>query len=152
MKKAFNYDYTELDYGDTRLGYKADESGVLMWEGNFLSRTSEALFSWDLIQSLTADLIEKGEYLDNEITDEPVFAEPEQQEFPDPEPVPQVEQLSFFGDTEPAVPVAAVAPPKNVPKRPVVFSSTPPDDEMIDYILKCGSNEPKSLERIVKKV
>ncbi|MCX4257809.1 MAG: hypothetical protein OSJ54_12905 [Oscillospiraceae bacterium] len=149
MKKAFNYDYTELDYGNTRLGYKADESGVLMWEGNFLSRTSEALFSWDLIQSLTADLIEKGEYLDKEIPDEPVFAEPEQKEFPDPEPVQQVEQLSFFGDTEPAAPVAAVAPPKNIPKRPVVFSSTPPNDEMIDYILKCGSNEPKSLERIV---
>ena len=150
MKKAFNYDYTELDYGDTRLGYKADESGVLMWEGNFLSRTSEANFSWDLVQSLTADLIEKGEYLDKEIPDEPVFAEPEQQEFSEPEPieaepVPQVEQLSFFGDTEPAVPAVS---PKNIPKRPVVFSSTPPDDEMIDYILKCGSNEPKSLERI----
>jgi len=141
MKKVFNADYTELDFGDTRLGYKADKSGVLMWEGNFLSRTSEAVFSWDLVQSLTAELIEKGEYLDKEITDEPVFAEPEQQEFPAPEPVQQVEQLSFFGgDTE---------PPKNIPKRTVAFSRTAPDDEMIDYILKCGSNEPKSLERIV---
>lgn len=146
MKKVFNADYTELDFDDTRLGYKADKSGVLMWEGNFLSRTSEAVFSWDLVQSLTADLIEKGKYLDKEIPDEPVFAEPEQQEFPepepiDPEPVQQVEQLSFFvGDTE---------PPKNIPKRTVAFSRTAPDDEMIDYILKCGSNEPKSLERIV---
>ena len=144
MKKVFNSDYTEIDFDGARLGYKADKSGVLMWEGNFLSRTSEAVFSWDLVQSLTADLIENGKYLDKIIPDEPVFAEPEQQEFPEPEPVPQVEQLSFFGgDTEPVV------PQKNVPKRPVAFSRTAPDDEMIDYILKCGSNEPKSLERIV---
>ena len=151
MKKVFNADYTELDFDDTRLGYKADKSGVLMWEGNFLSRTSEAVFSWDLVQSLTADLIEKGKYLDKETPDEPVFAEPKQQEFPEPEPiapepVQQVEQLSFFGDTEP---VPAAEPPKNIPKRTVAFSRTAPNDEMIDYILKCGSNEPKSLERIV---
>lgn len=141
MKKVFNADYTELDFDDTRLGYKADKSGVLMWEGNFLSRTSEAVFSWDLVQSLTSDLIEKGKYLDKETPDEPVFAEPEANEFPEPEPVQQVEQLSFFGgDTEPA---------KKVSQRPVAFSRNAPDDEMIDYILKCGSNEPKSLERIV---
>lgn len=212
MKKVFNADYTELDFDNTWLGYKADKSGVLMWEGNFLSRTSEAVFSWDLVQSLTAELIENGKYLDKKATpqvyaeeleagdkiriegkiwtvqnagtylislkndsgdhrniynaidakwydvlneigfefipendiDEPVFAEPEAKEFLDPEPVQQVEQLSFFGgDTEPVV------PQKNVPKRPVAFSRTAPDDEMIDYILKCGSNEPKSLERIV---
>lgn len=147
MKKVFNADYTELDFDGARLGYKADKSGVLMWEGNFLSRTSEAVFSWDLVQSLTAELIEKGKYLDKEITDEPVFAEPEAKEFPEPEPVPQVEQLSFFGgDNEP---VPAAEPPKNIPKRTVAFSRTAPDDEMVDYILKCGSNEPKSLERIV---
>ncbi len=45
IKKAFNTDYTELDIGDERVGYKADESGVLMWKGSFLSRTSESLFS-----------------------------------------------------------------------------------------------------------
>ena len=150
MKKVFNADYTELDFENTRLGYKADKSGVLMWEGNFLSRTSEAVFSWDLVQSLTAELIENGKYLNKKIPEndlsEPVFAEPEAKEFPEPEPVQQVEQLSFFGDTEP---VPAAEPPKNIPKRPVAISRTAPDDEMVDYILKCGSNEPKSLERIV---
>ena len=163
MKKVFNADYTELDFDGVRLGYKADKSGVLMWEGNFLSRTSEAVFSWDLVQSLTADLIENGKYLDKkaapqvyaeelqegdkiriegevwtvqnagtylislkndsgehrniynaidakwyEVLDEigfefipendlsePVFAEPEAKEFPEPEPVPQVEQLCY---------------------------------------------------------
>lgn len=150
MKKVFNSDYTELDFDGARLGYKADKSGVLMWEGNFLSHTSETVFSWDLVQSLTAELIENGKYLDKKIPEndlsEPVFAEPEANEFPDPEPVQQVEQLSFFGDTEP---VPAAKPPRNIPKRTVAFSRNAPDDEMIDYILKCGSNEPKSLERIV---
>ena len=147
MKKVFNSDYTELDFDGARLGYKADKSGVLMWEGNFLSRTSETVFSWDLVQSLTAELIENGKYLNKKIPEndlsDPVFAEPEAKEFPDPEPVPQIEQLSFFGDTEPVV------PQKKVSQRPVAFSRNAPNDEMIDYILKCGSNEPKSLERIV---
>ncbi len=144
MKKVFNADYTEIDFENTRLGYKADKSGVLMWEGNFLSRTSESVFSWNLVQSLTAELIEKGKYLDKEITDEPVFAEPEAKEFPEPEPVPQVEQLSFFGENN-----EPTEPAKKVSQRPVAFSRNAPNDEMVDYILKCGSNEPKSLERIV---
>ncbi len=212
MKKVFNNDYTELDIGDTRLGYKADEKGVLMWEGNYLSRTSESVFSWVLVQYLVADLVENERYLDrksvpqinaeeleagdkiridgeiwtvknagtylvslendsgehkniynaidakwydvlNEIgfefidenkIDKPVFAEPPKQDIPSPEPVQQGKQLSFFGgDTKPVQSV------RKVSQRPAVYSNTAPDDEMVNYILKCGSNKPKSLERIV---
>ncbi len=216
MKKVFNYDYSELDIGNSRLGYKADEKGVLMWQGHFLSRIKESHFSWTLIQSLTADLIERNKYLDknavpqvyaeeleagdiisiegkrwtvqntgtylislkndsdehrniydaldakwydvlNEIgfelisekeLSEPVFTEPKVNEIAEPEPVEAEPfkndgQLSFFGNTEPAVPV------KKAAERPIVFSKAAPNDEMIDCILKCGSNEPKSLERIV---
>lgn len=210
MKKVFNYDYSELDIGNSRLGYKADPKGVLMWEGNFLSRTRESHFSWELVQSLTADLIERDKYLDKKVVpqvyaeelekgdkicidgevwtvknvsnnhismtndsggskniynavdiswhkalnetgfeyiggNEPVFTEPKENEIAEPveaEPVNNAGQLSFFGSTEPAVPV------KKSAERPIVYSKTAPNDEMIDFILKCGSNEPKSLERI----
>lgn len=64
IKKAFNDDFSELDIGDVRAGYKAGENGLLIWEGSFLSRTKETALSWNLVQSLTADLIEKGKYLD----------------------------------------------------------------------------------------
>ena len=147
MKKAINTEFSELDIGDVRVGYKADEAGFLMWEGNFLSRTKEAVLSWELVQSLTAEMIEKGEYLEIEISPEiyePIFTEPEKVEPTEIEPMPEGEQLSLFGDDyEP------IAEPISVPQRPVVISNKPPDDEMVDYILKCGSNTPKSLERIV---
>ncbi len=64
MKSAFNTNFSEFDVDGVRVGYKANETSLIMWEGNYLSRTKESGFSWDLVQSLTADLIDKGKYLD----------------------------------------------------------------------------------------
>ena len=33
-----------------------------MWEGSYLSRTSESVFSWSVITEMTEGLIEHGEY------------------------------------------------------------------------------------------
>ena len=66
MKNAINTEYCELDVGDVRVGYKSFDNGLNVWEGSYLSRTKESGLSWDLVQSLTAALIEKGEYLDPE--------------------------------------------------------------------------------------
>ena len=33
-----------------------------MWEGSYLSRTGESVFSWQLVAELTAQIIDKGEY------------------------------------------------------------------------------------------
>lgn len=65
MKSVFRMDeYTELDVNDVRAGYKAEADGLTVWEGSYLSRTKESKLSWDLVQSFTADLIDKGKYLD----------------------------------------------------------------------------------------
>ena len=65
MKSVFRMEeYTELDINDVRAGYKAEADGLTTWEGSYLSRTKESKFSWDLVQSFTADLIDKGKYLD----------------------------------------------------------------------------------------
>ncbi len=45
-----------------RLGYKPQEDGLLMWEGSYLSRTKESVFSWELVAEWTAQLIDKKEY------------------------------------------------------------------------------------------
>lgn len=45
-----------------RVGYYAQEDGLLMWEGSYLSRTSESVFSWQIIAELTAQIIDKREY------------------------------------------------------------------------------------------
>ena len=68
MKTAINPEYSELDIGSARVGYKTFDNGLNIWEGNYLSRTKESGLSWDLVQSLAASLIEKGEYLDTERT------------------------------------------------------------------------------------
>ena len=65
MKSVFRMEeYTELDVNDVRAGYKAEADGLTVWEGSYLSRTKESKLSWDLVQSFTADLIDKGKYLD----------------------------------------------------------------------------------------
>jgi len=64
LKSAYQDRYTELLVGSsrTRVGYKPQEDGLLMWEGAYLSRTSESVFSWQLVADLTAQIIERGEY------------------------------------------------------------------------------------------
>lgn len=65
IKTVFRMEeYTELDVNDVRAGYKAEADGLTVWEGSYLSRTKESKLSWDLVQSFTADLIDKGKYLD----------------------------------------------------------------------------------------
>lgn len=71
IKSVFRMEeYTELDVNDVRAGYKAEADGLTVWEGSYLSRTKESKLSWDLVQSFTADLIDKGKYLD----EKPKFA------------------------------------------------------------------------------
>ena len=64
LKSAYQDRYTELLVGSgrTRVGYKPQEDGLLMWEGAYFSRTSESVFSWQLVAELTAQIIERGEY------------------------------------------------------------------------------------------
>ena len=64
LKSAYQDRYTELLVGSsrTRVGYKPQKDGLLMWEGTYLSRTSESVFSWQLVAEMTAQIIERGEY------------------------------------------------------------------------------------------
>ena len=62
LKSAYQDRYTEIIADGQRLGYKPQENGLLMWEGAYLSRTKESVFSWDLVAEWTAQLIDKKEY------------------------------------------------------------------------------------------
>ena len=62
LKSAYQDRYTEIIADGQRLGYKPQEDGLLMWEGSYLSRTKESVFSWDLVAEWTARLIDKKEY------------------------------------------------------------------------------------------
>lgn len=62
LKSAYKDAYTEILFDETRIGYEKQESGLLMWEGSYLSRVSESVFSWAVITEITENLITRGEY------------------------------------------------------------------------------------------
>ena len=70
----------------------------------------------------------------------PIFAEPPAENVDEPV------QLTLFGDPEP---IEQTEKKTRTKAKPVAVSLTAPTPDMMDYILRAGSNEPKSLERIV---
>ncbi len=181
VKQIFNSDYSEILLGkdeDTRYGYKIYDAGLHIWKGGFLTRTMESGFNWDYVQSLYAEMVDRGLLIDTVVTeiDEPIFAEPtEEKKYPEPEegiddeeisdedidtPAPVndldrddnegAEQLSFFGEPEP-VKTAEKKPQKKEPKKllNVDTSIRAISNDMIYYVLRCGSPERGSLSRIV---
>ena len=83
LKNSYNDIWVEVLAGadKVRVGYHAEKDGLLMWEGSYLSRTSESVFSWGVVTEMTEGLIERGEYkIKLGLQNAPVMAE----------------QLSFF--------------------------------------------------------
>ena len=64
LKNSYNDIWVEVLAGadKVRVGYHAEEDGLLMWEGSYLSRTAESVFSWDVVTEMTEGLIERGAY------------------------------------------------------------------------------------------
>lgn len=129
LKNSYNDIWVEVLTDGVRTGYHAEKDGLLMWEGSYLSRTSESVFSWPVITEMTEGLIERGEYkIKLGLQNAPIVAE----------------QLALFdmgGDAPvyeaPAdAPSGILAPARTVPQ------------EVIDLALCTGGNEPNSAERI----
>lgn len=136
--------YTEFDVGVARVGFRAYEEGLYLWNGSFLSKTSASLLSWDTVQEYMAGMMERGEYLQPE--DAPIKG-PERNEkasyqftlFPTVEE--QIENIAQAQAEEQRPEGRSVSP---------AFSSVPeiPQD-VIDRILTSAGNTNKSIERIV---
>jgi hypothetical protein len=62
IQSAYPDRSTEILVDGKRVGFKPQEDGLLMWEDAYLSRSSEAVFSWQTVAAWTAQLIEKKEY------------------------------------------------------------------------------------------
>ena len=64
LKNSYNDIWVEVLAGtnEIRVGYHAEPDGLLMWEGSYLSRVSESVFSWAVVTEMTEGLIERGEY------------------------------------------------------------------------------------------
>ena len=129
LKNSYNDIWVEVLTDGIRTGYHAEKDGLLMWEGSYLSRTSESVFSWSVITEMTEGLIERGEYkIKLGLQNAPIVAE----------------QLALFdmGGDAPVYETPAdtatgiLAPARTVPQ------------EVIDQALCTGGNEPNSAERI----
>ena len=129
LKNSYNDIWVEVLTDGVRTGYHAEKDGLLMWEGSYLSRTSESVFSWSVITEMTEGLIERGEYkIKLGLQNAPVMAE----------------QLALFdmGGDAPVYEAPAdtatgiLAPARTVPQ------------EVIDQALYTAGNEPGSAERI----
>ena len=64
LKSSYNDIWVEVLAGadKVRVGYHAEKAGLLMWEGSYLSRTAESVFSWGVVTEMTENLIERGAY------------------------------------------------------------------------------------------
>lgn len=64
LKNSYNDIWVEVLAGadKVRVGYHAEKDGLLMWEGSYLSRTAESVFSWGVVTKMTENLIERGAY------------------------------------------------------------------------------------------
>ena len=64
LKNSFRMEeFTELDIGEMRAGYRADEDGLTMWKGHYLTREAEARISWEVARFFVNSYIEDGVYL-----------------------------------------------------------------------------------------
>jgi len=129
LKNSYNDIWVEVLTDGVRTGYHAEKDGLKMWEGSYLSRTSESVFSWAVITEMTEGLIERGEYkIKLGLQNAPIVAE----------------QLALFdmGGNAPVyeapadAPSGILAPARTVPQA------------VIDLALCTGGNEPNSAERI----
>ena len=129
LKNSYNDIWVEVLTDGVRTGYHAEKDGLLMWEGSYLSRTSESVFSWSVITEMTEGLIERGEYkIKLGLQNVPIVAE----------------QLALF-DMGGDAPVYEA--PADAPSGILTPARTVPQ-EVIDLALCTGGNEPNSAERI----
>ena len=64
LKNSFRMEeFTELYIGDVRARYRADEDGLTMWKGNYLTREAESRLSWEDARYWVNSYIEDGVYL-----------------------------------------------------------------------------------------
>ena len=125
LKSAYQDRYTEIIADGQRLGCKPQEDGLLMWEGSYLSRTKESVFSWDLVAGWTAQLIDKKEY----------FIQTDIRQLPTHES----QQMSLFDFPS----FGSSTPSEGEPQRSL-FSRPALSQQVIDEALCIGANDQNS--------
>ena len=131
LKNSYNDIWVEVLAGadKVRVGYHAEKDGLLMWEGSYLSRTAESVFSWGVVTEMTESLIERGEYkIKLGLQNAPVMAG----------------QMSLFGMNG----GTAVYEVPETQRTGELFLTRPVPQTVIDQTLYTAGNSRGSAERI----
>ena len=137
IKNSYRHkEFTELYVGEERAGYRADENGLTVWRGSYLSRTAEETVSWEAVRDRIAFYMEKGEYLkEGQI---PQWQEPEE----------TYQQLSLFPSIEEQIGTIEAAQAGEKYTMPTAFSLP---TEQLEAILRTGGGRDNSRSRIYAK-
>ena len=129
LRNSYNDTWVEVLTDGVRTGYHAEKDGLLMWEGSYLSRTAESVFSWGVVTEMTESLIERGEYkIKLGLQNAPVMAE----------------QMSLFGMNG----GTAVYEVPETQRTGELFLTRPVPQTVIDQTLYTAGNSRGSAERI----
>lgn len=110
--------FDEYDKFNKHFGFTLADNGLLMYEGNYKTRTKESVFSWDIVIGIIKELINDGKYLDTE-----------------KEEKTQLDLFSFSYDNEPVY--------DEVPQTSF-FTDFGTSQQIIDEALCCGFNDKNS--------
>ncbi|MDE6851060.1 MAG: hypothetical protein K2J67_01035, partial [Lachnospiraceae bacterium] len=131
LKESYGGEYRHFDIDGKRVGYKAEENHLLVWEGNYLTRTAESRFLWREVQGQIAGMMERGVFYNRS----PFGELPSENE--------QLSLLDFGFDLQTESKGQGV--PALQPEKPHRFSLP---QQIIDEMLCLGGNEPGSVGRI----
>ena len=114
--------FDEYNKFNKHFGFTLADNGLLMYEGNYKTRTKESVFSWDIIVSIIKELINDDKYLDTE-----------------KEEKTQLDLFSFSYDNEPIY--------DEIPQTSL-FTDFGISQQIIDEALCCGFNDKNSRVQI----
>lgn len=114
--------FDEYDKFNKHVGFTLADNGLLMYEGNYKTRTKESVFSWDIVVGIIKELINDGKYLDTE-----------------KEEKTQLDLFSFSYDNEPVY--------DEIPQTSL-FTDFGISQQIIDEALCCGFNDKNSRVQI----
>lgn len=114
--------FDEYDKFNKHFGFTLADNGLLMYEGNYKTRTKESVFSWDIVIGIIKELINDGKYLDTE-----------------KEEKTQLDLFNFSYDNEPVY--------DEIPQTSL-FTDFGISQQIIDEALCCGFNDKNSRVQI----
>lgn len=114
--------FDEYDKFNKHFGFTLADNGLLMYEGNYKTRTKESVFSWDIVVGIIKELINDDKYLDTEKKEKA-----------------QLDLFSFSYDNEPVY--------DEIPQTSL-FTDFGISQQTIDEALCCGFNDKNSRVQI----